>query len=269
MRDKHYFIIVLSVFLLVPAIAQAHLAIIEPETLRRYGEVMTEDVPYYIPYGGEDFSFKYPYIITTEAVTFVDNSGKTVIATNLEQEVGTYSYLAKNDVDVYKFTVLPTGPAANLLRLSIMPPACEQYKHFYPVVGLIGPGLPPIAEALPFEIPEDCVGCGMVRTFPTEVPPGERPIFPQTTAEGNFLYAWFYAVNTLTDTINVRNLMPGTYYLVVWDPQGQAGDYSLVYGRYKNWSPENTRQQNLLTPLIEDFKTTRCNCQLAEGPPSM
>jgi len=274
---KKIVIVIAVLYFFVPVVAQAHAPIIEGELLRTWGEVSEEpprDEVLGMPasyVGGEDYSFEYPYVLGA--------SERSSPYCDITQSRCSFAYLHENDVDVYKFEIAEgqtgfpifgSGPTRQYIALAAYPPACCAYKDFYPIIGLLGPGLPEIEEELPFEIPEDCKDCGMIRTHPIKVECGERPIFTITTPR----YSWFFAVDLETDNIWWEpdptspdgGVKPGTYYAVVWEENGIAGEYSGVIGFDEYDDALNRLQVVINAPLVDDMKTTRVKCDIAIGP---
>jgi hypothetical protein len=171
--------------------------------------------------------------------------------------------LHTQDIDVYKYTVQP-GEFA-LFAIVALTPACVQYHNFYPAIALIGPGLPdPDPEAdLPFEIPEDCAGCGIKVVFQTKVKPGERPIF---RLPGEYKVDWFFPAS-YDDAIQHRTTIPGDYYIVFWNPEGKPGDYTAGIGFGEvPFTPEERGWQQATIRIVSDNKIWHCPCTPAEGP---
>jgi hypothetical protein len=221
--------------------------------------------------GGEDYSFEYPYVLGA--------SERSSPYCDITQSRCSFAYLHENDVDVYKFEIAEgqtgfpifgAGPTRQYIALAAYPPACCPYKDFYPIIGLFGPGLPEIEEELPFKLPEDCEDCGMIRTHPTKAECGERPIFTIITPR----YSWFFSVDIETDNIWWEpdpsspdgGIEPGTYYAVVWEENGVAGEYSGVLGFDEYDDEFNRLQVAINVPLVDDMKTTHVKCEIARGP---
>jgi hypothetical protein len=246
------FSIIAAFLFLVTVVTWAHVPSIEGEAIRNFGELAE----------GDDFSFEHPSIVSQPVW-----ASKAVFA-----------YLHPGDVDVYKYTspgydvVYPDLP--EVIAVGALPPACKQYSSFYPAVALIGPGLPPydVPEDLdlPFEIPEDCVGCGIIARQQGEVAPGEtRPVFKMP--EGDI--SWFFPIGD--GLIFWATFTPGDYYIVIWNPDGKPGDYTANIGfgepaPYSNppyeFSCEEQGQIDGVLPLVEGNKIWNVNCKEVEGP---
>jgi len=117
------------------------------------------------------------------------------------------------DVDFISFTL--TEPQH--VKLGILLPYADKFKDYYPVYALVGPGLAAPDEDLPFELPEG-YGILTVRSTPVK----ERPEFLEP-----FSFTRYYrGIKELE--LDVKE--PGTYYVVVWHPDGEYGDYLVSYG---------------------------------------
>lgn len=163
---------------------------------------------------------------------------------DVRESMAIFAYLAPGDQDVFAFDVLPAqvafGPV--VVAASALPPACNQTKEQFPVtalVGPIGPTLRPPADpaALPFPVPP---GMG-VAFAPNPRPEGgiDRAVF----SDPSLGLAWFLPLGLTQEclfgdprtcdyrnTISVPVFVPGTYHLVMWDPDGQPQDYTANIG---------------------------------------
>jgi hypothetical protein len=278
MRNIVSITVITVLLLLVPVLAQAHAPFIEPELLRGWGEVSEEpprDLIMGAPaawIGGEDWSFEYPMVLRPDERSYPYQ--------DVTKGFAGFNYLHRNDVDVIKFTIeegqtgfpiFGYGPPRLFITATAYPPACNQYSEFYPIAAIFGPGLPEIEEELPFELPEDCEDCGMVRTHPTRAVPGERMIFTTPTPR----YSWFYYTDSETDSVWWEpdptspdgGLELGTYYIAFWEENGHPGEFSPVVGLDEYDDAFDRFQVILMAPLVDDMKTTRINCtNPAKGP---
>ena len=249
MKNYRIITIITMIMISLPLIAQAHVQYLEPECLVKKNQEVNTAAPWpSVEFGGFDYSFEYPLI-------FPDD--------DLITDRNTHAYLAAGDVDVHKITI--SEGVTGTLRAYTLTAACQQYYHFYPVVSVFGPGLPPLDEDLPFEIPEELDALGHMRTYPVESPVGERPVYRMTDrVSGLWIWSWF--LDRATQEIRIQDPEPGTYYIVVWDPDGKAGDYTFATGFENLHTPEEERQRDIVVPLITGMKTTVCDCIEAEGP---
>jgi hypothetical protein len=249
---KNIIISTIAVFLLLITInIWAHVPSIEGEAIRRFGP-MAE---------GDDFSFEHPFIVSQPVW-----ASKAIFA-----------YLHPKDIDVYKYTspgfdiVYPELP--DVFAVGPLSAACMQYYNFYPAVALIGPGLPydiPEDLKLPFEIPADCVDCGIIARQQSKVKPGEkRPVFKLPEAD----VSWFFPLGE--GLISWTTTTPGDYYIVIWNPTGKPGDYTANIGFGEpepdsdppyNFSCEERGRIESILPLVEGNKIYHVPCREAEGP---
>ena len=240
--------------------ALAHVPDVEEEMVRRVGTLEA----------GDDFSFENPFVIPG----------------NIEESRAVFSYLHRNDVDVFQFVVTPdqigvdptTGAPTPIVSASALPPACRAYASAYPVTALVGPGLPPPPEdlVLPFDVP---AGQGVVfAPNPRVIPLRDRPVF--NFPEGD--YAWFVPLGLteecllrapwqcdFSNTINTPVFVPGTYSIVIWNPNGRRLDYTANFGFREDLfeGPADTNEKieartraEVVTPLIENFKLNHVRC---------
>jgi hypothetical protein len=119
------------------------------------------------------------------------------------------------DVDAFNYTF--DAPAVNF-PVSLKVPSCgDHFTPFYPSVAVVGEGLESTStETLPFELPE---GYGV------QVMVEEERLDPRPTELGIFEEA-YYASTTFF--INIPQ--SGEYFVVVWEPDGHTGAYSLSTG---------------------------------------
>jgi len=270
------------VFLFVPMCAQAHLMFFEGEVFRRYvgpqyvmtfGEIpdigfvdnptpdweaKQEGMPEYggmfaapVEFGGEDWSLDYPFIIP---------EGEIDLARSAK------GYLSKGDIDVLKYTAAEGEEFCIMLYITV--PFCAEYENFYPVMGILGPGVPKKDE-FPFELPSDCKDCGFERTHPIKATGSEkRPggVYLPPTA---FPYMGSWYITDFEKEAVVMNLKgPGNFYIVVYDPEGKAGDYSALTGWDEcehHYNPFDMETQKWFQYYADDNKWTRVICKPAEG----
>ncbi|PWK15680.1 hypothetical protein [Tumebacillus permanentifrigoris] len=124
---------------------------------------------------------------------------------------------APRQVDVFQVTVTDDTPF--YARLSV--PKKAGSTKFAPALVLIGPGLPK-----------------------SNVPPNYPLALPDDLGRGIYLYEQvqdeFFEPFTQTTLLQrqfvSRKLQPGTYYLAVYDPDGQLGKYVLATGTEERFS---------------------------------
>ncbi len=158
----------------------------------------------------------------------------------VEQSIAVYSWLSSNeniseDIDVYSFKIRSKEKS---LYLEIIVPQIEEiYQDFLPCYALVGPGLPPPNQSLPFSIPADY---GAIIMFNLE--PGEdRETFYEPFGGKTYYKGPIYQTNLTTK---------GTYYVYCWDPYNQGGDYTMVIGRKERFGPLDILRALIYTPLI-------------------
>ena len=222
----------------------AHVCYMELEVLRRHGEP-TED---------EDFSFEHPFVVPDR----------------IAKSRAIFAYLSRNDVDVYQYTV-PDGLPGVFIAMGL-PPACAVYRNTYLSTALIGPGLPPLETGmdLPFEIPDDCVDCGVVVRTPTKVPLqqwNERPVMRLTDTPGVEI-AWFFPIpeNMMTDLVFEECSTPGTYYVVIWNPTGRPCDYTANLGLTEHFTDEDLLRNSIVNKQYSHNRLLHVSCPEFEGP---
>ena len=236
-------LITVSLLLAITAVIHAHVPYIEHEALRRWGPLAE----------GEDYSFEHPFIVP---------SG------HIQQSRAVFAYLSRGDIDVYQYT-LEEGESAMVMACGI-PPSCAIYRNTYPATALIGPGLPdPEPNAnLPFDIPDDCEDCGVLVKYQTKVPLREwnsRPVFALTEVPGTFI-SWFFPFDFDNDLIMNPIDVPGTYYIVIWNPDGSPCDYTANIGFEETFSEEDRFRVDTITPMYSDHRILHFPCIEVEGP---
>ena len=277
---RNIVIVIAVLFLFVPVIAQAHLATLEPELYQYWGPL--EQRPPQSPsswpvsWGGSDWSFEHPYVypVSERSDPYVDITNSRI----------SYNYLHEGDVDVVKLVVgegqpgfpiphwgpPPAPPDSTYLQVAAYAIACCEYKDFYPIAAILGPGLPPIEEELPFELPEDCQDCGMVRTYPEKYGCNERPVWDFGTI------TLFYGLGP-NDKVRWQpdptaldgGLEPGVYYYVFWEENGMPGEYSMDTGNDEVWTDADHAVSWFSHQVIWNNKSTRVPCdQTPVGPTS-
>lgn len=174
-----------------------------------------------------------------------------------------YGYLEGEDVDVF---ALDFDKAEALLRIQVLTPVCgEHYADVYPQFVVFAPaseGVEALDIEVSFEIPE-----GYVPLFASfeaareasqaEATPETRPTFVEP-----FGGTTFYDNEALDFSIP----QPGRYYVAVFNPQGESGDYTLATGYREEFnSPMDQMISNVLTIQRSEWLHRRCD--LAPGDP--
>jgi hypothetical protein len=217
-----------------------------------------------------EFSFETPFVVGPElqAANPIPSGCRenpadeyTLPPLTVEDSQAIFAYLTRGDVDVYKFTVtfedVMDGPV--IVSASALPPACRQTRNNYPVTALIGVGFvtfpPPFGTANDPTIPlpgavqdflDDNPGFQILVADNPRIPRWQpRPVFDTDVAdpESGLGLSWFLpkglSLECLFDpeiqcdfsyTISAGVVIPGDYYIVMWDPRGRKQDYTANIG---------------------------------------
>lgn len=160
---------------------------------------------------------------------------------SITQSIAVYSWLETDwvnpstDIDVYSFKIKDQP-----LRIFIeaIVPVCDGfYANFTPWFALVGPGLPPPNQTVPFEIPQ---GYGVI--VKQDVPPGS----PREEFYEPFGGKSYYQGPRFDETLYTS----GTYYVYYWDPFQKGGDYVAVLGYKEQFPPLDIIRALINTPLI-------------------
>lgn len=159
----------------------------------------------------------------------------------ITQSLGVYAWLETDhihpstDIDVYTFTIQqPTR-----IHLEVIVPVVNGYYYlnFTPWFALVGPGLPPPNQTLPFDVPQG-YGALVVQDFP----PGHH----RDTFFEPFGIKWYYQGPKFDQTMNTS----GTYYVYYWDNYHAGGDYVAVLGYKEQFPPLDILRSIINVPLI-------------------
>ena len=159
----------------------------------------------------------------------------------VQQSKAVYAWLKNDgvnpceDIDVYKFKI--KNKPINVYIELIVPVYEDYYEEYVPWYALVGPDLPDPTIDPPFEIPE---GYGAI--IMENVEPGEE----RDTFYEPFGNKSYYKGPIFEETFNVS----GTYYIYVWDPHEQGGDYVLVIGRKEIFLISDIIRALIFTPMI-------------------
>lgn len=135
---------------------------------------------------------------------------------NLRTSFAVYRDLSADQIDVYTFE----ATAGQAFQAGIQIPALDELKEYGVTVALFGPDLPEAGPAmLPPDHPE---GLGTL-VFPSSVSADFFEPFTQTNYWGR-------------QEIDLNLPADGSYYLLVWHPDGQPGKYVLDTGRAEVFS---------------------------------
>jgi hypothetical protein len=159
----------------------------------------------------------------------------------LEKSKAFYAWLENDcsnpckDIDVFKFNI--RNRPKNIYIELIVPTGDGYYKEFVPWFALVGPGLSPPNQTLPFSLP---LGHGAI--IKENVEPGkERESFYEP-----FGGKWYYK-GPIFDEIIIQS---GTYFVYCWDPYESGGDYVLVIGEGEFFGPIDIIQSMINTIII-------------------
>ncbi len=160
---------------------------------------------------------------------------------SITQSIAVYSWLETDwinpstDIDVYSFQI-KDQPLQVFIEAIV--PVCDGfYANFTPWFALVGPGLPPPNQTLPFDVPP---GYGVI--VKQDVPPGT----PREEFYEPFGGKSYYQGPRFDETINT----PGTYSVYYWDPYQKGGDYVAVLGYKEQFPPLDIIRALINTPLI-------------------
>ena len=170
----------------------------------------------------------------------------------IEKGQAIYAWLdSGSDIDVYRFTVTKKEldeKGGVRLRVRANMPACKDAPEFLPWLAVVGPGLPPPTEEIPFTVPE---GYGAVVVKNTE-PGAEKTFFYEQYSKKSY-----YIMDNYEYTITE----PGTWYLYYWDPYGQGGDYLAVWGVYDGFGPGDGLKMLFNLPAIVSDRIMHTDCE--------
>lgn len=149
------------------------------------------------------------------------------------------------DFDVYRITV--DQPTRIYTATNI--PFCKQYETYSVTYALVGPGLPAIdATELPVELP---AGHGAVIVRNPVASVAERPVFFEPYG-GRLM--WEGPEHT------IDSAEPGEYQMIVWNENGQPGDYIGVIGQAEYFGPAEIAQARRVSPLLKNGDNLLADC---------
>ena len=153
------------------------------------------------------------------------------VTTDASQSIAVYSWLeSAEDVDFYFVSV--TEPTEFFVELLV--PVCPEYDSFFPQFALLGPSLP--ARSIP-------LGLGEYRLV---VAPWTDRDEPRDTFFEPFGGKWYYEGPGYNQFVT----QPGLYILMVWDPEGESGDYVLGLGTEERFPLPDLIRSRINTPII-------------------
>ena len=150
-----------------------------------------------------------------------------------------------DDFDVYRIAV--DEPTRIYTTTNI--PFCAQYETYSVTYALIGPGLPAIdAEQLPVALPAGYGGV-IVRNPVASV--DERPVFFEPYG-GRLMWEG--------PEFMIDATAPGEYQMIVWNENGEPGDYIGVIGQLEYFGPAEISQAMQTSPKLKDGRNLLADC---------
>jgi hypothetical protein len=177
-----------------------------------------------------------------------------------------YGYLDEGDIDVFR---LDFEAADSLLRAEVLTPVCGQhYADFYPQMAILGPaveGVEALAVDLPFDVPEGLVvyvstwePAEEVEAEATPEAASPRPTFVEPFGGTEFYEAPRFDFQTPAS---------GSYYVVVFNADRMAGDYTLATG-YREVFKSPANQVMSAVRAIRSGEWLHRRCELPPGDPN-
>ena len=138
---------------------------------------------------------------------------------NLSTSFAFYRDFKTEKIHVYSFE----GQAGQSLHAGIQIPAIKGLETYSVSMAILGPGFPEVAEALlPPNHPEN-LGAML---FPTETTSDFFKPFTQTNYWGR-------------QRADITLPADGTYYILIWNPEGKPGKYVMDSGRAETFGPQD------------------------------
>lgn len=153
------------------------------------------------------------------------------------------------DVDFYRIDL--DQPARIYTQTDI--PGCPQYQKFSVTYALTGPGLPAPQSPLPVALPE---GHGAVVVREDSIDSRESWVEPFSGRK-----MW------LGDTFALDGAPPGTYQMIVWNEDGDTGDYIAVIGEAEIFNAPEIRQVMATSPKLRNGANLMVTCDPTVADP--
>ena len=249
-------VLVCSMATLLGSAARAHIPFVEPEARANDPESLSESER-----AAMDYSWENPFPLAEDRA-FQALPTNTFAYDGIDS-MAVNGYLTPNEVDVFRLVPAENDsgalPFPGAILASALPPACGELVDQYPLVALVGPGLPreqDVLDRLPFdiddesEVPQPEAGMNGALFAPNpEI--DRREVFVEDVVTG---LSWFLPAGTTQDCLEGGNpfldcetldnsilavtsenqpydLMLGEpYYVALWDPEGEAQDYTVTLG---------------------------------------
>ena len=146
------------------------------------------------------------------------NGGGITSVPNLVTSYAYYRDLPVDEVHVYTFE----GKTGQELRAGMQIPAVKELEEYAVMMAIMGPGLPEAShDQLPPEHPED-LGALIVPSFKS----------------GDFFEPFTQTLYWGRQSVELNLPADGTYYILVWQPEGVAGKYVMDTGYAEDFGVE-------------------------------
>jgi hypothetical protein len=179
-----------------------------------------------------------------------------VVPTDPTVSFAMYGYLEPKDIDAIAMDFKQAG---DKLQVQLLVPVCgKHYVDFYPQMAIVGPGipLPDDLKNLPFDLP---AGMG-AKIVPMDQPDksGKRPTLFEDIGSTTFYTA---------PEIEMNVTQAARYYVVLWNKDGQTGDYAVATGYEETpFSPLAHTLASIV--LIRSGHFVHRDCKKDPGDPS-
>ncbi len=166
--------------------------------------------------------------------------GRPGLNFDVTQSVAMYSWLeSPDDVDIYVCWVWQ--PSRFFVETLV--PLCPAYESFFPSIAILGPGLP--APATPV------IGSYSLTTVNWDDRSEPRETFYEPFGDKEYYQGPDY---------DQFVTIPGLYFIFVWDPDGNGGDYVLPIGKEERWPLPDIIRALIETPKIRRGEELHSPC---------
>lgn len=177
-----------------------------------------------------------------------------LITWRIDTSVAYYGYLnSSGDVDSFTFTVSEEDAAGGVtLHVGSLVPACATYRSLRPSIAITGPRQASLTPAepdtpLPFARGADDTGLAVLTN------PEQGEMWHEPYSGKN--YYWQRG-------LDLRLTRPGEYWIHLWEPSGQMGDYVLEMGTRERWGlRELGRALRYMPRLLADKEIHDAACR--------
>lgn len=169
--------------------------------------------------------------------------------------IGLYGYLDNEDMDIFELNFL--GGEDTTFFSGIRVPVCgDHYTEFYPHYAILAPEeFATVDTELPFDMPQ---GFGIFHYQGPTIMEEERLSFFDPNLQNEF----YMGQASFLDFPDV-----GTYYIIVFNPEGQMGDYALVTGHIETFIPDPNNLDPISASIANDSWLKR-DCNLSPDDPN-